>query len=292
MLQREIEQQYSRKNIRAYVRADIDEDSPVFTECITSVIALRLGTYYEAKNKRLAACTMTVEAIVTELFIATLTLTRLTPIQSVATQMAMHLGYDELLDGVKTAAEVIAVCEKSGLFTIYHASHPENDTDTLAIWAKYTLSSDVKDYIQRTQYLPPMLCKPNDWTTNRDGGYKQGSGSVILGAMNHHDDEQCLDTVNIVQGIPWELNTQMLTIEEVPNKPHKLDTDEKKEQFEKFKADSRRIYEMMLNNGNRFFFTWKNDKRGRMNSCGYHLDIQSTKYKKSIIQFKHKELLT
>ena len=290
--QHEIEQQYARKNIREHVKNDLDIQDIVFLRCIIEVNTLFDGEYYDSKNRRLSACNVTTTDIVTELYIAVLALDRMTPIQSVATQIGQHLGYSELLDGIKTAAEVIAVCESTGVLTIYKSTNENNETGTLAIWPNYIISPETKQYIQQTQYLPPMVCKPKDWVNNRNGGYIQGSGSAILGALNHHNDEQCLDVNNTIQGIPWELNTNMLELEEIPNKPEKLDTEEKLLQFEAFKQQSRNVYNMMLNAGNRFFFVWKNDKRGRMNSCGYHLNLQSTKYKKSILQFQHKELLT
>ena len=43
--------------------------------------------------------------------------------------------------------------------------------------------------------------------------------------------------------------------------------------------------------GNKFYFTWKFDSRGRMYSQGYHCNLQATEYKKAILNFSHEELI-
>ena len=41
-----------------------------------------------------------------------------------------------------------------------------------------------------------------------------------------------------------------------------------------------------------FYFTWKYDKRGRIYSQGYHVNIQSTSFKKSLINLHNKLVVT
>lgn len=289
-LQKEIEDKYSRKGIRARVLQDIDTESLVFLKCITTINQLFAGQYFQSKMDRLAKCTTTTYDIAIELFASILVVKGMSPIQALATQIGNRIGYEDLLEGVKTAAEIIAVCEVSGLYDIYHSSNPDNETGTLAIRPNFTLSDDVLDFVEQTKYLPPMLCKPRDWTDNSTGGYLNGSGSVILGRLNHHNLYQNLNAINIIQAIEWELDLDMLVDNtEVPNKL--LDTDDKVKQFDNFAEQSKVVYQELIAQGNAFYFVWKNDKRGRMNCQGYHLNLQSTQFKKSILNFKHKELV-
>lgn len=290
--QETIEDHHSRKNIRRMVAEEVDITSTVFSSCCGMVYDYLNGKYYDSKQARtmtLYASDLTINDIVTELFIAVLPIDGVSPIQSVVAQLGNRLGYKHQLDGVKTASEIIAVCEDSNLYTIWHAKDVENDTGTLAIRPNYKLSDETLRAIRRTMYLPPMLCHPRKWRSNTNGGYLEGSGSVILGAMNHHEQQQDLDSINKIQNIAWELNHHMVEKIETPN--NYLDTDEKVEQFEIFKMDSRSVYEALMGAGNEFYFVWKYDKRGRMYSQGYHVNLQGTEYKKAILQFKNKELL-
>lgn len=290
MLQQDLEEQFSRRSIRERVKQDIDMKSYVYLKCVDSIKKLLSGTYYASKQKRLEALTMAIEDITLELFIAVLPIKQISPIQAVAAQLGNRLGYENPIDAVKTASEIIAVCEISGLYTIYHSMDKENDTGTLGIRPNFALDPKVERFIEQTMYLPPMLCNPVEWESNTHGGHLHGSGSIILGAINHHDLPQALDAVNIIQGIEWELNRHILELEESPNKP--LDTDDKVEQFKVMATQSREVYNLLLNTGNKFHFVWKYDKRGRMNCMGYHVNLQSTQYKKAILQFKNKEVVT
>jgi len=294
MNQQQIEDTYSRRSIRQHVMQDIDTESTVYIACVEAVNMYTADNrYYASKLKRVEHLYMhsnlTTEDIVTELFIAVLPIKEISPIQSVAAQLGNRLGFNHVLDGVKTASELIAVCELSGLYSIYHSSDAENGTGTLGIQSHYSLDQEVQDFIAKTMYLPPMICKPKKWTTNSNGGNLNGSGSVILGAINHHQREQALDTLNTIQNIPWELNSHMLEIDETPSKP--LNTADKMDQFNIMKINSKYVYDKMLSLGNKFYFPWKYDKRGRMYSQGYHVNLQSTSYKKAILQFHNKELL-
>jgi len=291
--QKYVEDTYAPKSIRQHVIADVGKDTLVFKACIAAVEKYMSQGYYDSKNKRIKILRnneLSIDAIVMELFVAVLPSREMSPIQSIATQLGNRLGFFHLLDGVKTASELIAVCESTGLYTIYCAAEEDNETGTLALISNYKLSDEVQDFINKTMYLPPMLCTPNSWTNNVNGGHLNGSSSVILGAINHHNEKQALDAINTLQLIPWELNEDLLEIEEQPNKP--LDTEKKRQQFHIMANLSKQVYRELLKTGNKFYFVWKYDKRGRSYSQGYHTNLQSTQYKKAILQFKNKEILS
>ena len=43
--------------------------------------------------------------------------------------------------------------------------------------------------------------------------------------------------------------------------------------------------------GNKFYFTHKVDKRGRLYCQGYHINYQSASYKKAMIELANKEII-
>jgi len=107
--------------------------------------------------------------------------------------------------------------------------------------------------------------------------------------MNHHEGNQSLDVLNILQHIPWQLN-EIVDYVEKSNKD--LDTHDKLTQFNMMKDQSTVVYNELMDCGNQFYFTWKNDSRGRMYSQGYHCHLQATQYKKAILDFFKEELIT
>jgi len=289
MNQTEIENMYARGNIREMVKADVHEDSPVLRAMAEAITKYRNTPYaYASKQKRVNALTMLSSEIALELIILVLTVKEMSPIQSIAAQLGARMGYTDILDAVKTASEIIAVAEISGAYTLYHSQDMENETGTLGIKPNYTLEPETQDFINRTKYLPPMVEKPLDWTDNTNGGHLTQHSSVILGNLNHHNDVQSLDVINILQGIKWQLNETVEYLE-VPNKD--LDTPEKLQQFNDMQHQSTHVYNELMDQGNEFYFVWKYDKRGRMYSQGYHCNLQGTEYKKAILSFAKEELI-
>jgi len=90
-----------------------------------------------------------------------------------------------------------------------------------------------------------------------------------------------------LQSIKWELDPEILQLREKPNKT--LDTPEKSMQFDLMKTTSSRVYKEYTDIP--FYFMWKFDKRGRMYSSGYHINFQSTDYKKALLSFVKQEVI-
>jgi len=288
MEQKEIEQQYSRKNIRTRVMMDINPEHEVFKAMVKEITKYRSGNYYISKQERISKLVLTSQDIASELLTVILPIKEVSPVQSLATQLGAQLGFTQLLDAVKTAAELIAVCEISKAYTIYHSGDFENRTGTLGVRPNFSLEDHTADFITQTKYLPPMITPPVEWKDNGHGGYLEGTGSVILGSVNHHNEQQSLDVINILQNISWSLNG-VVDYVETPNK--ELDSHDKKLQFLDMIGESTQVYTDLMNQGNKFYFVWKYDKRGRMYSQGYHCNLQGTEYKKAILNFAKQELI-
>ena len=283
-----IEDDYSRSNIRKHIYKYIEEKvnkkfKKKFKICIKQIDKYRGKKYYKSKDQRLIhIMAMTSHDIAIELFAAVLMEEREMPIQTAADKLAKHFNYENVFDGIKTAAEIITVCAKADLYDLYP------NPMTLEVLTR--LPKKIRRYIEQTRYLNPMVCKPNDWTNNRDGGYISVCQSAILGRHHHHEKKQALDAMNILQSIEWELDEFVLTQEEKSNKA--LDTKDKQDAFKVLKRTSRHVYDELLAQGNSFHFVWRPDFRGRLYSQGYYVNLQSTKYKKALLNFKHKELIT
>ena len=291
-IQHEIELTYGKGNIRKVVVEDIDQESVLFKNLVETIYAFKYKEYsYKSKIKRVAHLkSIGSTELALELLIAVITTdTVVTPIQVIIGRLVPHLNYSVELDAIKTAAELLAVCEGE-LYSLYSHDDPENDTETLGLKPHYQLSLSVREFIAKTKYLPPMICKPLDWRNNNGSGHLTGSGSILLGSKNDVGQVQNLEFINTLQAIEWELNEEVLEFVEESKK--KLDTYEKKQNFERMTRTSEIVYQDLIEQGNCFYFVWKYDFRGRSYSQGFHVNLQSNSYRKAILNFKHKELLT
>ncbi len=205
------------------------------------------------------------------------------PIQEVIVKLSHKFKGLSGIDAIEKAAEVIYSCEGD----LYNITYINNIP---YVESNYTVSKEVAEILENRQYLLPMVVKPLKWSNNFDGGWLLHRKCAIHGKINHHGKPQALDVLNILQEIQWELDTDMLKYEEEPNK--NPDTIEKREQFLKLKHSSRNAYEEMVGLGNKFYFVWRFDKRGRMYSQGWQINLQSTSYKKSLLNFSDKEFIT
>ncbi len=296
-----IEDKYSRKNIRQLVYNDVlnsafgSLESPFLkaTEIVKTYLNKK---YYRSKQMRVQALqkAMLPLDIIIEIFISVFANKHATPIQAIAGQLANTLKFNDLFDGVKTASELLALLEPSKAYVIIRAANSE--TGSILIRSNFLFSAATREFIEQSKYLPPLICPPKQLTTNKENGYLTHDESVILGRGNHHDGNQSLDVLNILSAIPLCIDENMLQYEEALKKPkhfmEHVDELMRAENHAWLVAASKVVYKELLEEGNTFYFTWKNDKRGRLYSQGYHVNIQSTDYKKALISLKQKHVIT
>ena len=162
---------------------------------------------------------------------------------------------------------------------------------------KFNLSQDVLTELSIFQYPMPLIVPPKKIKNNRNNGYWYWSkGSIIL-KNNHTEDDICLDHINRMNRIALCINdrTASMVKNQWRNIDHKKpgetfsEYQERLKQFNKFNNDSKMVKDIILKTGNRFWLTWKYDKRGRCYSQGYHINPQGTDYCKAIIEFADKE---
>lgn len=293
-----IEDKYSRSNIRANVSKDILSSRGIATKIAQATRLLddyfdKYETYYEAKQRRIDAyrecCELSNDELVIEMMILIFPHQEAQSIQAVAGRLADHFNMPDVFVAVKVAAELLAVVCQSDLYDIIAAKN--SDTGGLMVKSNYSLEDETKQFIANTCYLPPIITKPNEIKHNLSSGYLNKTQSVILGdKVNHHDYPVALDVLNIANSIELELDRFMLQFEEKPSKP--LDTQEKIDNFRLMANSSKVIYKEIIETGNTFHFNNRFDSRGRLYTEGYHINIQSTDYKKSLINLKKQEVIS
>ena len=289
--QRMVEEHYNRKLIDGRIRKDLAEYPENQEKIVRGVQLLTewvAQDYYESKNARLNQIrAMELKPLVEEIFVGIAYFQRPTLFVTVSAQMAGRLGFDDKAAAIKTMAEMLAVLCITDAFDI----GKEHKMASLMLVSRLYLSEKTKQLIEDSEYLPPMVCEPCELTSNYDSGYLTHKDSLILGKGNHHDGDICLDVLNIMNRVCLKLDTEFLSsLEEEPT--FELDTAEKRDMWMDFKRKSYEMYMLMVKLGNRFYFTHKVDKRGRIYAQGYHLNTQGTSFKKASLELANEEVVT
>jgi len=274
------EDRQSKQGIYERIQTDIKDSvlTGIFTKCVLAINIYRSGIYYESKNKRLTEVMhIATEYIVNELFIAVIPCVQVTPIQQVASALSNVFIYDDVFDGIKTASEIIAVCADTNLFDIW--------TDPIELRSNYALNENTWNFIEKCKYVNPMICKPNPWVDNTHGGYIALHQSVLMN-NKHHCEKQCLDAINVLQTIQWELDKDILKYDETSSK---ADTHDKRKMDALLVSNSKATYDELGNNT--FYFVYRNDFRGRIYQQGYYVNQYGNDYKRASLSFAKKQLI-
>lgn len=295
-----IEDKYAKREINNRIWRDLstDEDlAPVLKLLKQSINNYKAGYAKWWNSKQVRIVTLTefnnTEDIMTYIAVGVLKATdgNPIPIHGAVEFVARRLeGFSDHMDAVRTAAELLAEGADSDLYDVIAAK--DSETGSLMLRPRWQLEPETEQYIADTMYLPPLICEPKEITSNTSSGYYNPvAESVILKSYNHHNEYVAYDALNIANSVPFELDEFILhEFEESPNKP--LDTTQKVNNFNLLKNSSLKVYRMIRRLGNKFWFSWRYDKRGRMYIQGYHINLQSTEFKKALINLADKEHVT
>ena len=291
ILQESNEERFSRKHIDVKIRTEIEASALMMAKVsqgVELVNAYINGEYYESKMKRVAQLnSMDIPAIVMDIYVGIAYSLKPDLFTSVSAQMASRLKFNDQTAAITTVAELMAVLCQTDAFDITK----EKKSSSLMVVSRIPLSDELIKFIENSQYLPPMVCEPLPLTHNYSSGYLTHNDSLILGSGNHHDGDICLDTLNTMNQVALKLDTDFLCkVEEEPT--FELDSQDKIDQWKRFKKQSTEFYVLMTEQGNQFYFCHKVDKRGRIYVMGYHLSTQGAAYKKASIEFANEELVT
>jgi len=198
--------------------------------------------------------------------------------------------FEPLVNASQLAADLLWKCAEVDLVTW--------DETTQKFILEFDISPDVQMEINRYQYPLPMVITPELVERNRDTGYLTCPGSIIL-KRNHHEDDVCLDHINRMNQIRFEIDddTAYMVANEWRNldKPKegetKTDYDKRVKAFEKYDSTAKDVMSKILSLGNEFYLTHKYDKRGRTYCQGYHCNYMGNTWNKAVIQLADKEVI-
>lgn len=290
ILQEINEERYDRKHIDAKIREAIEKNPDMMAKVeqgVQLVNKYMAGQYYDSKMKRIAQLqNLDIRDLVMDIFIGVSYSQRPELFTSVSAQMAARLKFSDKAEAITTVAELLAVLCDTDAFDIDKPSR----NASLTLVSRVPLSDRLVRFIEESQFLPPMVCEPMELVHNFSSGYLTHNDSLILGQGNHHDGDICLDVLNLMNRVALRLDTDFLsTVEEEPT--FELDSREKEEQWHAFKKQSYAFYQLMVEQGNKFYLTHKVDKRGRIYSSGYHINTQGASFKKAMIEFANEEIV-
>ena len=284
------EERYNRKHIDVKIRKAIEANSFMqdkVTQGIELITEYLNGTYYASKMKRVAQLqNMDIPALVMDMFVG-ISYSQLPELfTSVSSQMASRLKFSDRTEAITTVAELLAVLCNTDAFDITK----DGPNASLMVVSRIPLPDALVEFIDNSQFLPPMVCEPLELTHNFSSGYLTHNDSLILGSGNHHDGDICLDVLNTMNKVAMKLDLDFLSkVEEEPT--FELDTQDKLDQWMRFKKQSYTFYSLMAQQGNRLYFNNKVDKRGRIYACGYHINPQGAAFKKAQLELATEELV-
>ena len=288
VMQESNEKRFNRKHIDGYIRDEIKAGMPAKIEEGISLVQAYMGKqYYASKNARIAQLEeLDIEQLVVDIFTGIAYCQKEELFTSVTAQLASRLKFDDKKAAITTVAELVAVLCATDAFDINKASKG----DSLMVVSRMKLSNELIEFINNSQYLPPMVCEPLELTSNYSCGYLGHSDGLILGKGNMHTGDICLDVLNVVNKVGLRLDVQMLgSLEEEPT--FELDSTEKVSQWQAYKRQCYAFYTLLADQGNKFFLTNKVDKRGRLYVQGFHITTQGTSFKKASLELSKQELV-
>jgi len=290
VLQEMNEERYNRKHIDAKIRKEIEANPEMMKKLEHGVGLVQEymdGSYYDSKMKRIEQLrSLELPALVMDMFVG-IAYSQLPELFiSVTAQMAARLRFADTREAITTVAELVAVLCQTDAFDITKA----NRQASLMVVSRIPLSDRLISFINGSQILPPMVCEPLELTHNYSSGYLTHNDSLMLGQGNHHDGDLCLDVLNLMNKVALRLDTDFLCkVEEEPT--FELDSQDKIDQWGAFIEQSYEFYKLMVQQGNKFYFTHKVDKRGRIYSQGYHINPQGTAFKKAMLELAKEEIV-
>jgi hypothetical protein len=306
-----VERVYSKTNVRKAIRKEIDE-TPGMDELIQQGTDLlqayvdKAPKYYASKQRRVQLLAdLSFTELVKDILITVLPVQTPMLFTNVVGQVAVSLGFSNKADGIKTAAEILAVLQELDAYTIYK----QEKYDSLQIVCNYELPEHLVRLIEQVKFLPPMICRPRQVRSNYDSGYLAKKESLILGSDNFHEGDICLDSLNKFNQVPLTLDVELLKRYSEPpvdfDSPEKrakwqarnpgmsweVELKDRQEKWETMVRDSYKVYVDLVKQGNQFWLTHGVDKRGRTYARGYHVNTQGNSFRKAIVDLYEKEVI-
>ena len=161
------------------------------------------------------------------------------------------------------------------------------DWDGTKFITKYVPSKEQQKILDMYCYPLPLYIKPAMVHKNQEDGYHIKLNTGVVLKSNIKEDVN-LDYINQENSVELELNEY--AVNNNTNSWHAdMNKGMNKAMFDRFNNAQQEVLKEYKDRA--FYLTWKYDRRGRSYSQGYHINIQSNDYGKSLINFKHKEII-
>lgn len=188
-------------------------------------------------------------------------------------------------DSIKTASEILARIGWEDLYTVEYGGGKEP-----VLLSDITLPREYEARLQLTGHPLPMLIPPMPLGHNRCTGYVSIPGSLVLGSKyNHHEGALCKEALEIQNNVAMSLNKDFLMVMDDIRPVFK--TKEEEEQWDVLNKETKLIACELLQAGNRFWFTYRVDTRGRMYARGYQINPQGNSWRKAMLELANKEIV-
>jgi DNA-directed RNA polymerase len=179
---------------------------------------------------------------------------------------------DETILAIKTGAELLSICDGLG-YVIERPVYGQGNT--FMVHCKLDRLSEVLS-LQALEFYPmPEVSIPDCPKSN---------AQVLLGHReNRHENTLNMSVLSILGSVGYRLTPIATMVEPKPDGVRAEDWDNYLEQCEIVKSE-------LANKP--FYFKWAYDKRGRVYSKGYHINIQANEYHKACLSFSKSVELT
>jgi len=228
------------------------------------------GKTYESKDTRLAKVEANLEDIPLWVLLSIASNQQET-LQTCSARLGSFLE-DETILAIKTGAEILSICDGLG----YEIERPiYGEGNTFMVHCHLDKLSEVLA-LQALEFYPmPELVIPDCPKSN---------AQVLLGHReNRHENTLNMSVLSILGSVGYRLTPIATMTEDKPEGVRQEDWDNYLSQSEIVKAE-------LANKP--FYFKWAYDKRGRVYSKGYHINIQANEYHKACLSFSKEVELT
>ena len=287
-----IEDTYNRKLIEEKIRDYVLHDRKILDLIYKGIVYVKdwiaIPHKYPSKQARIDELSaLDISKVVHEIIIGTAYFQYPELFTSVVPQIASRIGLSDRIDAITTVSELLAILCNTDLFDITKTS----DQASLMLVSNIKLDQQLIEFIEGSQILPPMICRPRRLEDNYWSGYITHQESLILGKNNYHNGDICVDVLDIMNSVVLKLDEVFITtVNEEPKKVLK-DRDQITA-WKQFTKQSEVFYKLMLEHNNKFYITHKVDTRGRIYSHAYHINTMGAPYKKASLEFYKEELVT
>lgn len=228
------------------------------------------GKTYESKDIRLSKVEANLEDIPLWVLLSIASNSEET-LQTCSARLGSFLE-DKTLLAIKTGAELLSICDGLG-FSIERPIYGQGNTFMVRCHL---------DRLSEVLALQALEFYPMPETSIPD--CPKSNAQVLLGHReNRHENSLNMSVISILGSVGYRLTPIAAMTEDKPDGVRQEDWDNYLEQCEIVKSE-------LANKP--FYFKWAYDKRGRVYSKGYHINIQANEYHKACLSFSKSVDLT